>query len=251
MSNVADFPELLVEFSAFFDGLFSGEGVAHAYGGVFGVAAAPFGCGDANADHQGHEQEEYDYRLGFHIRFSGCAVSRAVPPEYAIGAEKTMVCLAAVFCWETEFDGMLEARVCFYILKLRRFPMKLRVFIAVFFVCAALPGFAADGFVPLFDGKTLQGWEILNGSAKYEVADGMIVGTTVAGSPNSFLCTTRPYGDFILEYEAKVDLGLNSGVQIRSSRYERDIVTRIWRDGEAKEKSFEQCRFADIISTAD
>jgi len=68
----------------------------------------------------------------------------------------------------------------------------------------------------LFDGKTLNGWQQLNGTAKYEVRDGMIVGTTVPGSPNSFLCTKKDYGDFILELDFKVDEGLNSGVQIRS-----------------------------------
>jgi len=68
----------------------------------------------------------------------------------------------------------------------------------------------------LFDGTTLNGWQQLNGTAKYEVRDGMIVGTTVPGSPNSFLCTKNDYGDFILELDFKVDEGLNSGVQIRS-----------------------------------
>jgi hypothetical protein len=38
----------------------------------------------------------------------------------------------------------------------------------------------------------------------------------VEGSPNSFLCTTRDYADFDLEFEVKVDDRLNSGVQFRS-----------------------------------
>ena len=72
-------------------------------------------------------------------------------------------------------------------------------------------------WVELFNGKDLTGWERLNGTAKYEAQDGMIVGTTVRGSPNSFLCTKKHYSDFILELEFKVDPGLNSGVQIRSN----------------------------------
>ena len=36
------------------------------------------------------------------------------------------------------------------------------------------------------------------------------------GSPNSFLCTDKEYGDFELTFEVKVDDALNSGVQIRS-----------------------------------
>lgn len=73
-----------------------------------------------------------------------------------------------------------------------------------------------EGWVSLFDGKTLDGWEQINGKAKYEVRDGTIVGTTAKGSPNSFLCTKKHYGDFELEFEVKVDPRLNSGVQFRS-----------------------------------
>jgi hypothetical protein len=71
-------------------------------------------------------------------------------------------------------------------------------------------------FRPLFDGKSLAGWVQRAGKAKYTVEDGAIVGTTVLGTPNSFLCTDRDYGDFILEVEFKVDPSMNSGVQIRS-----------------------------------
>jgi hypothetical protein len=78
---------------------------------------------------------------------------------------------------------------------------------------------AGKKFVPLFDGKTLSGWEVCNGFAKYRVEDGAIVGTTAEGSPNSFLCTTKEYGDFVLEFETKTEPALNSGVQIRSHRF--------------------------------
>ena len=74
----------------------------------------------------------------------------------------------------------------------------------------------ADGWKALFDGKTLQGWSIHSGFAKYVVEDGAILGTAVKGSPNTFLCTEKAYGDFILEFEVKCDPALNSGVQIRS-----------------------------------
>lgn len=73
-----------------------------------------------------------------------------------------------------------------------------------------------DGFRPLFDGKTLNGWTQKNGTATYRVEDGTIVGKTSEGSPNSFLCTDREYSDFELRFEVKVDDALNSGVQIRS-----------------------------------
>jgi len=87
---------------------------------------------------------------------------------------------------------------------------------------------AEPKFVSLFDGKTLKGWQQCNGQAKYEVVNGTIVGTTAEGSPNSFLCTTRDYGDFVLEFETLTDPALNSGVQIRSHRYGAEQVTNIF-----------------------
>ncbi|MHC4994998.1 MAG: 3-keto-disaccharide hydrolase [Planctomycetota bacterium] len=72
----------------------------------------------------------------------------------------------------------------------------------------------------LFNGKDLTGWKQLNGTATYEVRNKTIVGTTAVGSPNSFLCTTKRYGNFVLEFEVKVDDELNSGVQIRSRQKE-------------------------------
>lgn len=75
---------------------------------------------------------------------------------------------------------------------------------------------AQEKWEPLFDGKTLNGWTQLGGSAPFEVRDGAIVGTTAPDTPNSFLCTEKEYGNFVLELEFKVDEGLNSGVQFRS-----------------------------------
>ena len=75
----------------------------------------------------------------------------------------------------------------------------------------------AKGFKPLFDGKSLDAFEIKSGVATYELKDGIITGTTKAGSPNTFLCTKQHYGDFELKFEVKCDNQLNSGVQIRSS----------------------------------
>ena len=84
---------------------------------------------------------------------------------------------------------------------------------------ALASGVLAQGtgyWINLFDGETLEGWTQLNGTATYEVKDGTIVGHTTVGSPNSFLCSDKHYGDFELEFEVKCDRRLNSGVQIRS-----------------------------------
>jgi hypothetical protein len=95
--------------------------------------------------------------------------------------------------------------------------------------------------IPLFDGKTLAGWE---GETKktWRVEDGAIVGgsleTTVPR--NEFLCTTKSYGDFELKVKFKL-LGdrkhANAGVQFRTKRipkhhevigYQADIGQDYW-----------------------
>lgn len=68
----------------------------------------------------------------------------------------------------------------------------------------------------LFNGKDLKGWKQLNGQAKYEVVRGEIVGTTVFGTPNSFLATEKEYGDFVLELDLLAESPMNSGIQFRS-----------------------------------
>ena len=84
-------------------------------------------------------------------------------------------------------------------------------------VCIGAVGAKDLSPIRLFDGKTLTGWSVHSGFAKYRVEDGCIVGTTVPKSPNSFLCTDKEFGDFILEFEVKLDNPeLNSGVQFRS-----------------------------------
>lgn len=75
---------------------------------------------------------------------------------------------------------------------------------------------ADDGWVDLFNGRDLSGWEIREGTAKYEVENGEIVGTTAQNNPNGVLCTRDTFSNFILELELKVDTALNSGIQIRS-----------------------------------
>ena len=77
---------------------------------------------------------------------------------------------------------------------------------------------AAD-LTPLFDGQSLDGWEIHGGKATYAVQDGAIVGTTAPNTENTFLCTTKRYANFELTFEFQCDAKLNSGVQFRSHQY--------------------------------
>lgn len=98
-----------------------------------------------------------------------------------------------------------------------RINMKVGLVLVAVVVVPAVAVAADAGWRPLFDGKTLNGWVQHNGTATYRVEDGMVVGKTSEGSPNSFLCTKKDYGDFELTFEVKVADPLNSGVQIRST----------------------------------
>ena len=97
--------------------------------------------------------------------------------------------------------------------------------------CAKTSAITINGgdWIKPFDGVTLDGWEVRGGFAKYHVENREIVGTTVEGSPNTFLCTKKKYGNFVLEFEVKVDPALNSGVQIRSHVYKKDTEMWVWR----------------------
>jgi len=95
----------------------------------------------------------------------------------------------------------------------RRFSFALLLFVVGFPVAANAD---EEGWTVLFDGKTLDGWIQKNGTATYRIEKDTIVGKTNEGSPNSFLCTAKDYGDFELMFEVKCDNRLNSGVQIRS-----------------------------------
>ena len=72
---------------------------------------------------------------------------------------------------------------------------------------------------PLFNGKDFNNFEKLNGDAEYRIENGEMVGVSKLKTPNSFMATKNKYGDFILEFDVKVDFGLNSGVQFRSNSF--------------------------------
>jgi len=114
---------------------------------------------------------------------------------------------------------------------MRFFPTYFPVVLALA-VCSGMGSLAlaqdpkkSDGWVPLFNGADLSGFERVNGTANYYVKGGAIVGVTSEGSKNSFLKTIREYGDFELEFEVKLDPALNSGIQIRSrQKYPSDVA---------------------------
>jgi hypothetical protein len=71
------------------------------------------------------------------------------------------------------------------------------------------PEEAREGFVSLFDGKTLKGWR---GDVKgYAVVDG-----TMVCKPGGNLFTEKQYANFVLRFEFKLPPGGNNGVGIRT-----------------------------------
>jgi hypothetical protein len=91
----------------------------------------------------------------------------------------------------------------------------------------------------LFDGESLDSWIVRGGYAKYADKDGSIVGRAAECSSNTFFCTEKEYGDFVLECDVKFDPVLDSGCQIRSHFYRRDTLCPMWRDGRKIERIHE------------
>jgi hypothetical protein len=79
--------------------------------------------------------------------------------------------------------------------------------------------------IPLFDGKTLDGWEG-DTQKTWRIEDGCIVAGTLAEKAprNEFLATVKSYKNFVLrlDYQLEGTEGfVNSGVQIRSVRIDQ------------------------------
>ena len=76
-----------------------------------------------------------------------------------------------------------------------------------------------EGFVSIFNGKDLGGWE---GDTKlWLVEDGVLVGRSPGIDYNDFLGTEKTYGNFILRFKIHLlNNDGNTGVQFRSKRME-------------------------------
>ncbi|HEY3897919.1 MAG TPA: family 16 glycoside hydrolase [Chthoniobacter sp.] len=75
------------------------------------------------------------------------------------------------------------------------------------------PTLTADGFRPLFDGRTLANWRALDRDVEPEnwrVTEGALTGT-----PPSYLMTREEFGDFDLRLEWRVGSGGNGGIMYR------------------------------------
>ncbi len=108
----------------------------------------------------------------------------------------------------------------------------------------ALPLGAAEGgkSISLFDGKSFAGWEG-DTNKTWRIQDGAIMaGSLETKFPrNEFLCTTRPFTNFVLRLKVRLrgtEGFVNGGVQVRSERiknppnemsgYQADIGAGWW-----------------------
>jgi Domain of Unknown Function (DUF1080) len=85
----------------------------------------------------------------------------------------------------------------------------------LFLMPAAISGQTKNSFVPLFNGKDLDGWEVRSSSAKDKEAWSAQNGVLVAKPGGGWIGTTKMYGDFVLKVEWKIFAGGNSGVFLR------------------------------------
>jgi len=102
-------------------------------------------------------------------------------------------------------------------------------------VCTVSIGLCAepdkDGFVPLFNGKDLTGWE--GNKDIWRAENGCIVGQTAADGPgkierNTFLILKdKEFENFTIKFEYRITKGGNSGLQIRSWLLKEDVPFRV------------------------
>jgi len=92
----------------------------------------------------------------------------------------------------------------------------LRYLALTFLAAATVWAAAEEGFIPLFDGKTLNGWTLFDKGRKgrgYIVENGMLVCPQDGGGN---LLTDKEFSNFIFRFEFRMEAGGNNGVGIRA-----------------------------------
>ena len=117
----------------------------------------------------------------------------------------------------------------------------MRLILSTLLLALSTSATAADKPLPLFNGKTLAGWEG-DTEKTWKVEDGCIVGGSLDSvvPRNEFLCTTKTYGDFELKVTFKLmgdKAKANAGIQFRTKRipkhhevsgYQADVGQDYW-----------------------
>lgn len=95
---------------------------------------------------------------------------------------------------------------------------------------------ADQGFISIFDGKTLTGWK---GSTKGYVAEDGVLVCLKKGGGNLF--TVQEFGDFIFRFEFKLEPGGNNGVSVRGHEIQ------ILDDDAPEHKNLKACQYHGSI----
>lgn len=82
------------------------------------------------------------------------------------------------------------------------------------------PAAAEEGFTPIFDGQTLNGW--IGATKGYRVENGAIICDPKLGGGNLF--TENEYQDFVLRLEIKIPEGGNNGIGLRTPNAPGDMA---------------------------
>lgn len=90
--------------------------------------------------------------------------------------------------------------------------------------------------MPIFDGKSLTGWVTrggrYDGNAKWTVEDGALVGRQNDKREGGLIYTERPYTEFVLTLECKLDWPFDSGIFLRMAPNGKGAqVTLDYREG--------------------
>lgn len=95
---------------------------------------------------------------------------------------------------------------------------------------------ASEGFVSLFDGRSLAGWR--GATEGYLAQDGVLTCTKAA---RGNLLTLREFGDFVFRFEFKLEPGGNNGVSVRGHEIQ------ILDDDAPKHKNLKPCQYHGSI----
>ena len=97
--------------------------------------------------------------------------------------------------------------------------MIIRLALVLHAFITAVSGADADGWKPLFDGKTLDGWTQRGGKAMYRVENGVLIGENNAAKKGHYLWTEKEYKDFVIEFDVRFKgeppRGADTGIEMR------------------------------------
>jgi len=115
----------------------------------------------------------------------------------------------------------------------------------------------AQEWTPLFNGRDLAGWKVPNPNPFWRVVDGVLVGQNDPALKGNVLWTEKEYRDFELEFEARWDGEIDSGVMLRkpelqlqigvSRTLKRDMTGSFYTGGSERYPEAGQAKEADKV----